>query len=107
MDGRERQGYVLMDDGAQEYAGGENPHQGPKAQSGPPIYDSETRDEVREHRGNNQALATTNNIAHAGVAAFAAAEGSAPLSSTIAPPKTVYHARLATNAASAAATTLK
>jgi hypothetical protein len=48
--------------------------------------------------------ATTKSIAKAGVAALA---GFASLSLAVAPPKTVYQAALATNAASAAAIILK
>ena len=107
MDGRERQRHVLVDDGAQENGGGKNPHQGAQARSGSTIDDSEARNEVREHEAATRPCVTTNSIAHAGVAVFDAVEGSAPLSSSIAPLKTVYHATLATDAASAAAAILR
>jgi hypothetical protein len=41
MDGRERRGHALMDDGAQWDGGRENPHQEPETQGGSPIHDLE------------------------------------------------------------------
>ena len=96
-----------MDDGAQENAGREIHTRAPrrKAALRSTIPRRDTRYASTE--ATTRLWATTNSIAHAGVAVVSAFEGFAPLCSTIAPPNTEYHIRLATNAASAAAATLR
>jgi hypothetical protein len=108
MDGHECRRHVLMDDGAQENAGGEDPHQGaPRRKAAPrsTIPRCETRCASTE--ATTRLWVTTNSIAHAGVAVFDAIAGSAPLNPSITPPKPVYHATLDTDATSAAAAILR